>query len=139
MELLVVLAIGAGLVALAPWAYSSLKRASEYRSTVRLMTADLAAARRDAVASGKVVGFFVDVTGREFGVEGGIKHKIPADLQVRVTIADVDYSEGVARIRFFPMGSTTGGSVEVLRSPGVGARLQADWLDGRISVEALAR
>ena len=42
-----------------------------------------------------------------------------------------------AAIRFFPDGGATGGSIEVVRPSGTGARIQVDWLSGRITQEAL--
>jgi len=137
LELLVVLAIAGTLLALAPVAYTRFKETSDYRDTVRRMVADLAAARREAAEFGRATAFAVDLQARVFGVEGREARAIPDPLQVRATVAEVEYAEAKARIRFYPLGNTTGGNIEIRRPSGVGVRLHADWLDGRITLQAL--
>lgn len=138
LELLVVLAVAGTLLALAPVAYTRFKETSDYRDTVRRMAADLATARREAAESGRATAFAVDLQARVFGVEGRAAHAIPEPLQVRATVAEIEFAEATARIRFYPLGNTTGGNIEIRRPSGVGVRLHADWLDGRITMQALA-
>jgi len=42
-------------------------------------------------------------------------------------------------IRFYPDGSATGGSIQLLRPGGAGVRLRVDWLLGTIRQEAPQR
>jgi general secretion pathway protein H len=137
IELLVVLAIVAGLLAVAPAALDRYQESSAYRDTLRTMAAGLAEARQTAIAGGRVVAFSVDLGGRRFGVDGRPARELPASLTVRATVADTDLRDDVARIRFFPGGNATGGSIELVRPSGEGVRLRTDWLDGRVSIEGL--
>jgi len=138
IELLVVLAIVGLLLVLAPMSYQRLRESSEYRDTVRTIAADLSAARLAATSTGRGVAFAVDLGERRYGVEGRPARALPAGLDVRVTVADTEFTDRVARIRFFPGGNATGGSIDIVRASGTGVRLHTDWLDGRVSLLALS-
>ncbi|UCG96917.1 MAG: GspH/FimT family pseudopilin [Burkholderiales bacterium] len=137
VELLVVLAIAAALLAVAPMALQRYRESTDYRDTVRTMTAALTEARHSAISGGRVVAFSVDLGARHYGVDGGARRDLPESIAVRATVADTDLVDNVARIRFFPGGNATGGSIEVVRASGSGVRLRTDWLDGRVSLEGL--
>jgi general secretion pathway protein H len=139
VELLVVLAIAGALLAVAPVALQRYKESADYRDTLRTIAAGLTEARNAAITGGRVVAFSVDLAGRQYGVDGGVRRELPESLVVRATVADTDLAGNIARIRFFPGGNATGGSIEVIRSSGAGARLRTDWLDGRVSLEGLAQ
>jgi general secretion pathway protein H len=137
IELLVVLAVIGALLLVAPAALQRYRESTDYRDTLRSIAAGLTEARRTAVAGGKVVAFSVDLAGRQYGVEGRPPRTLPETLVVRATVADTDLVDNVARIRFFPGGNATGGSIEVVRAAGTGARLRTDWLDGRVTMDTL--
>lgn len=139
VELLVVLAIAGALLAVAPMALQRYRESTDYRDTLRTIAAGLTEARQAAISGGRVVAFSVDLGGRQYGVDGGLKRELPPSVQVRATVADTDLVGNVARIRFFPGGNATGGSIEVIRPSGTGARLRTDWLDGRVSLEGLSQ
>jgi general secretion pathway protein H len=139
VELLVVLAIAGALLAVAPTALQRYRESTDYRDTLRMITAGLTEARHAAISGGRVVAFSVDLGGRQYGLDGGLKRELPEGLVVRATVADTDLVNNVARIRFFPGGNATGGSIEVIRPSGTGARLRTDWLDGRVSLERLSQ
>jgi general secretion pathway protein H len=139
VELVVVLAIAGVLLALAPMALNRYKESADYRDTVRTMAASLAQARTAAITGGRVTAFNVDLGGRQYGIDGRPPRELPATLTVRAIVADTDLVDNVARIRFFPGGNATGGTFEVVRASGAGARLRTDWLDGRVTIEALAQ
>lgn len=137
VELLVVLAIIGTLLLVAPAALQRYRESADYRDTVRNIAAGLGEARNKAVSGGKVVAFSIDLGARQYGVDGQPPHALPESLAVRATVADTDFVDNVARIRFFPGGNATGGSIEVVRPAGTGARLRTDWLDGRIAIVRL--
>jgi general secretion pathway protein H len=137
LESLVVLAIAGLLLTVVPIAFQKYRESSDYRNTVRTMTTDLSAARQLAIAGGRDVAFSVDLNERRYGIEGRTPRSLPQGLEVRVTVADVEFRDRIASIRFHPGGNATGGSVEIVRASGTGVRLQADWLDGRVSLHAL--
>jgi general secretion pathway protein H len=137
VELVVVLALVGALLAIAPMALGRYRDSADYRDTVRMFAALLAEARHSAVSGGRSVAFAVDLGARQYGVEGRAKRDIPEGLTVRATVADTELAADVARVRFYPGGNATGGSFEVIRASGGGARLRADWLDGRVTIERL--
>jgi len=139
VELLVVLAIAGALLAVAPMALQRYRESTDYRDTLRTIAAGLTEARNAAISGGRVVVFSVDLGERQYGVDGGRKRELPETLVLRATVADTDLVDNVARIRFFPGGNATGGSIEVIRPSGTGARLRTDWLDGRVSLERLSQ
>ena len=139
IELLVVLAIGALLVGLVPPAFDRLREASQYRDTVRALVADLRQARQQATSQGREVVFSIDLTKRQFGLEGKPFQKLPAALEVKATVAQNATPEPAptpqASIIFFPEGGATGGTLEIIRQSGGGVRLRVDWLLGHIIQE----
>jgi general secretion pathway protein H len=139
VELLVVLAIVGALLAIAPMALQRYKESADYRNTLRTVAADLAEARNAAVSGGRVVAFSIDLGSRQYGVDGRPTRELPESLSVRATVADTDLVDNVARIRFYPGGNATGGSIDLVRASGAGARVRTDWLDGRVSIEGLAQ
>ncbi len=140
VELLVVFAIMAMLVAVVPAAFERMREAAQYRDTLRTIQADMRLARREALATGRETQFVVDMGQRIYGVQGGRKHEMPSFLELRAIVGGNESNpSGVATIRFLPRGGATGGSVDVIRASGVGVRLRVDWLSGLVSQEALIR
>lgn len=138
VELLVVFAISALLIAIVPLAYERVRESSQYRQVLRDMMTDLRQARQMAVSTGEVVRFRVDLAQRSFGVDGRAASPIEEPLQVRAVVGDTELQAGqVASIAFLPDGGGTGGSIELIRPSGAGTRLRVDWLTGQISQEAL--
>lgn len=139
VELLVVFAILALVIALVPVAFERMRESSQYRDAVRTMFGQLRSARTMAMAEGREVRFVVNLPGRSYGVEPHLK-PLPEPLQLRAIVAGREMGpEGQASIRFLPSGGATGGSIEILRSPDVGTRLRVDWLSGRVTQEVLNR
>ena len=137
IELMVVFAIMALVVAMAPVAYDKLKEGVQYRDTVRTMLTQLRSARYTAVSQGVSVRFTVDLQTHQYGLEGA-GHDIPEAVDVRTTVADKEFVPGSsASIIFLASGGSTGGSVEILRKTGAGTRLRVDWLSGRVTQEPL--
>lgn len=132
VELLVVFALLALAIAIVPPAYDRLHEASQYRDTVRTMLSDIRQARFRALSEGREVRFGVDLAERTYGVEGGPRHRLPARLEVRATVAGIEMADRRAAIRFLPSGGATGGSIELHRPNGGGVRLTVDWLSGAV-------
>ena len=134
---MVVFAIMAVVVAMAPVAYGKLQEGVQYRDTVRTMMAQLRSARYTAISQGVPVRFIVDLQNRRYGI-GDEAKDIPDTVDLRTTVADKDFVPGsAASIIFLASGGSTGGSVEIVRKNGVGTRLRVDWLSGRVSQEPL--
>lgn len=138
VELLVVFAILALLIALVPLAFGRLREAAQYRDTVRTMASEMRSARLRAMTEGTPVRFQVDPVQRGYGIEGRPMHRLPEPLAMRATVASQELAGGqIAAIRFLPEGGATGGSIDVLRPSGGGVRLRVDWLFGRVEQESL--
>lgn len=138
IELLVVFSIVAMLVGITPVAFERMRSAADYRDTLRGVMADLRAARQNALATHSEVRFTVDLERRNYSIQGQSSKLIPEPLVLRVVVAGTEATHHLAGIRFFPGGGATGGSVEIVRPAGNGARIRVDWLSGRISLEALS-
>ncbi len=137
IELMVVFAIMALVVAMAPVAYDKLKEGVQYRDTVRSMMTQLRSARYTAVSQGVPVRFTVDLKQHLYGVEGAFK-EIPEAVDLRTIVADREFvPNGSASIVFLASGGSTGGSVEIVRKTGAGTRLRVDWLSGRVTQEPM--
>lgn len=139
VELLVVFAIGALLVGLAPMAFGKLRESSQYRDTLRTLVADLRQARQQALSRGAHVRFQMDLSRREFGIQGEKRRQVPQPLQVRAIVGSAELSSTqVAGVLFLPDGGATGGSFDVLRPSGVGTRVRVDWLSGKVEQEPIS-
>jgi len=138
VELLVVFAISALLIAIVPLAYERVRESAQYRQVLRDMMTGLRQARQTAVGTGEVVRFRIDLTQRSFGVDGRPVTAIDGPLQVRAVVGETELQAGqIASIAFLPDGGGTGGSIELIRPSGAGTRLRVDWLTGQITQEAL--
>lgn len=137
IELLVVLAIGSLLVGLVPPAFDRLRDVSQYRDTVRAMVVDLRQARQQAIAYGQVVVFRVDLSDRQFGIEGRPFKTLPTSLEVKTTVGSKELPDNKqqAAIAFMPDGGSTGGTIELVRHSGAGVRIRIDWLFGQVTQE----
>lgn len=139
VELLVVLTIMGLLLVAAPLAFMQVRPTLQYHSTVRELTAALAAARHQATMSGRSVPFVIDLPKRRYGVGERLERRLPEDVRVDLTIANSEVRDGVGMIRFYPGGGATGGSIDLRRPSGEGVRLRVDWLLGRTTQEPLSQ
>lgn len=137
LELLVVFAIGAMLVALVPPAFDRLRDVSQYRDTVRAVVVELKQARQQALSYGQSVVFQIDLSTRQFGIQSQASKNVPPSLQIKTTVGrdeSIDNTQQ-ASITFTPDGGSTGGTIELVRASGSGVRIRVDWLLGQITQE----
>lgn len=137
LELMVVLAIAALLIASMPFAVIKAYESMQYRATVRHVITGLKQTRLEAMRRGRDVAFVVELDRREYGMEGK-SEQYPEQVELRLVVADTEAGARSGSIRFYPDGSSTGGQLDVLRPGGGGVRIQVDWLLGRLSQQALA-
>ncbi len=133
LELMVALAIAASLLAVAPVAVVRAYETMQYRSAVKELIAGLKSARLLAMRKGHSVAFRIDPAAHRFGLDERLEKSLPAELEIRMMVADIEIDGQRGGVRFYPDGSSTGGSFEVLRPSGGGVRIDVDWLLGRFS------
>lgn len=136
IEMLAVIALIA--IAVTVTAVSLRGRArGELQASAQRVAAGLRDTRTRAMASGKPQWFTVDLRGHAWVAPGRGARPFPADADVRVTSAAEESAgeAGVARIRYFPDGSSSGGNV-VLSDKGRTARVDVDWLTGAVTVSS---
>ena len=136
---MVVFAIMALVMSIAPSTYDKMKASFEYRDVVRGVITDMRAARQQAVLTGRDASFAVDLGQRQFGVLGGKPQNIPERIELRAIVANSETRDNVFAIRFLPSGGASGGSVDVLRPSGDGVRLRVDWFSGRVEQEPVRK
>lgn len=103
---------------------------------VRAASKDLIAAlrftRSQAVVKREAKVLVLDVERRAYKVPGRDWVELPKDMQLSMlTAAQEQVGEGVAQIRFFPDGSSTGGNIELSRGEAMW-RIDIAWLTGEV-------
>jgi len=140
LELLVAFALIGLVLAVVPVAYQKLHESVTYKGLVRGLIEQSDQARLQAMSTGEPAVLELDFENRRFRVppesHGG---DWPEGYRLEAVVASQEASgERTARIRFYPDGSSTGGSVRVQRPSGEGVRLRVDWLTGRVTQEPLS-
>jgi len=136
VELLVALTIVGLLLAVVPMAYGKLKENTEYRTAVRNLVTELRAARNLAMQTGSDQALVVDLDARRFQVNQRREFEFPDSLRIAGEFAEIETeADRIGAIRFYPDGSSTGGSISLLRPNGDGVRVRVDWLLGRVTQE----
>ena len=108
----------------------------QLEASAQRVAAGLRDTRTRAMATGKPQWFTVDLREHAWAAPGRDAHAFPADAGVRVTSAAQESERsGVARIRYFPDGSSSGGNI-VLSDDRRSARVDVDWLTGAVTVSS---
>ena len=103
------------------------------------IAASLRATRTQAIVHGEQRIFQIDTNTATYRGADQRDMRLPKGLDLSVTSATSDQSSGdVARIRFFPDGSSTGGRV-TLRSGQREWHINVSWLTGAISIYDTAK
>lgn len=148
LELMVAFAMAALLVGVTTPAGLRFYDTMQYRSAVGDLRSAATNARYRAITTGQPVDLLVAPEDARFAVMPAARdsgqnfdlntaRQLAGDLDIQMVSAEgLSPMAGVGAIRFYPDGSSTGGSITVLRPTGVGVRLRVDWLLGRISQES---
>ena len=140
LELVVVLVIGGLLFALAGPSGSALFETMQYRDAVRELVSAAKNGKRDALAKGKPIDLVIDTAKNRYIVTanadadmGSAAVPLPEELMLEVEYAaEVSPGNGLAAIRFYPMGGSSGGEIRIQRPTGAGTILTIDWLLGDV-------
>ena len=138
VELLVVLAMIALLVALARPMYSAAVPGARVRTEILDLAMSLRQSRNRAISSGKIIVAEFDTEHARYAIGPDIV-ELPASTQLFAVqrginpIQTLAADDSIVRLEFYPDGSSTGASVE-LRNTSASWRIDVDWLTGRIRV-----
>ena len=138
LEILAVLAlIGLALAVTAFSLDGGLERA-KLDSSARDIAASLRHTRTLALTAHRPQWFTLDLNARSFASPGRDARVLPGGTALHVTSAAEDADKpGIARIRFFPDGSSTGGHIELTRRQRE-VRIDVDWLTGAVATSEKA-
>jgi general secretion pathway protein H len=142
IEALVVLALMATAFALFAGALVSAMPGQQLRDATHRLAAEMRATRARAVATGVDQSFVIDTQARTWrsgasDADGDARRRGELDdaLALGATVAREEQpGPGVAAIRFFADGSSTGGRV-VVRRGDAAWRVDVNWLTGAVRVE----
>ena len=145
LELVVVLVIAGLLFSLGGPSVRVLFESMEYREAVREIVSAAKNARRDALITGEPMDLLIDTDRNRFAltanspsVDADQFAELPDSLEITVVYAaEVSPKPGLAAIRFYPAGGSSGGEITVVRSNGSGVHLTIDWLLADVTQEAL--
>ena len=141
LELVVVLVIAGLLFGLGGPSVGALYDTMQYRDAVREVVSAAKSGRRGAFASGQPLDLLIDTDRNQFALTDrpqsidSLEFSIlPEELDITVVYAaEVSPKPGLAAIRFYPAGGSSGGEITIARPSGGGAHLTIDWLLGDVT------
>ncbi len=143
LELMVAMAVVAMVAVIAAPRAFLLYEGVRYRETVRELATTATSARYRAITGGVALDLKVDPEKGRYGVvevDGVLNDDntrlLDSRLSVQVVVAEeLSAPTIVGVIRFYPDGSSSGGSITLWRESGQGMRVRVDWLLGRVTRE----
>ena len=130
LAVIVLIAIAAAVTAVSLHGRSR----GDLQAAAQRVAAGLRDTRTRAMATGKPQWFSVDLRAHAYSIPGREPRALPAAVTVHVeSAAEVAAQPGVARIGYFPDGSSSGGNI-TLTEARRDARVDVDWLTGAVTV-----
>ncbi|MCB1867743.1 MAG: GspH/FimT family pseudopilin [Gammaproteobacteria bacterium] len=135
IELLIALILLIGVLAFAPPYFNKGLSSAKFKSSVRLVAAGLRSAQSQAISGNREKLFILDVEKRKFTVGAGSPPtKLPSSLMLNLKTAESEQiSDSEGGIRFFPDGSSTGGTITVASDTSA-LSLSVDWITGKVEI-----
>ncbi len=139
IELLVVLAIVGLLAALVPPAFNRLVPSVATQATARDVAAVLREARGIAIRESRETAVTVEPATASYRLEDRQRQSVPRHVTIEMlagaqgSVAPDTVAGAASAVRFFPDGSSSGGSVLVGRG-GRAYRITVDWLTGHVEI-----
>ncbi|MBK8453184.1 MAG: GspH/FimT family pseudopilin [Thiofilum sp.] len=133
IEVMIVLALTGLLMGVVA---TNLTEGPVLRESAREVLASLRHARSSAIMSQKQTRWIMDTSNKSFQVEGlKQERKLSTAIELKLhTAASEVLANNRGAIRFFPDGSSTGGSVDVTYK-GQTYKVNVEWVTGRVSIE----
>lgn len=136
LELVVALSIAAIALLIIPGSATALRDSMQYRAAVSDVLGALRDTRIHAMKTGRDAVLTIDLESRRIEVSS-VSRSLPDSIEIGFIVADREREATRGSIRFYPDGSSTGGSIVLRRQSGDGVRLRVDWLIGRVTQEPL--
>ena len=136
IELLVVLTVIALLATLATPMIQRTVPGFELQTAAEGLRTELRLARSAAIRDNRETWLMIDVDSGAYQRDRGARVQAvsPAIRLTLVTARREQIDETQGRIRFFPDGTSTGGTVKLLREARA-YEVAVDWFDGRVSID----
>lgn len=104
------------------------------KAAARDLASGLRYTRSQAMISHTQATLDFDLTQNSYTLTGQTKvHSIATDIDVTVSTAKEDLSDGVAKLRFFPDGSSIGGRITLEKNK-LSQEININWLTGQVSI-----
>lgn len=133
LELMVAFAIAGVILAVGAPATYKLYQSAQFRTAIKQTQGLLEAARYRAIVSGRQVTVYVSVDDKKVYIPKRQPVSIADSVALQVTAAqEVKSENGDAGIRFYPDGSSTGGTISFERNDKI-ISLQVGWLLGQVA------
>ena len=114
---------------------SSGNEATKLKAAARDVVSALRFARGQALISHQETTLTIDLANNTYTVSQRDKvYSMPEEIDVTLVTAQSEINDGLASVRFFPDGSSTGGRI-TLEWGKVGWRININWLTGQIEME----
>ncbi len=135
LEVLIVLILAGFLVGVVA---TSLSEGPVLRKSSREVAASLRQARAQAIMRQQAMLWKMNIQQKRFWIEGdtgGNERNFAASItgKINTTTSEVD-SADQGGIRFYPDGSSTGGSVELTQNQQA-YKINVEWVTGRVSIQ----
>ncbi len=135
LELVIVLFITVLGFSVIGFNLSSGNEASKLKAAARDLASALRYARGQALISHQEATVTIDLANNTYTVNQRDKvYVMPEEIDVTLVTAQSELSQGLAGVRFFPDGSSTGGRI-TLEWGNAGWRIDINWLTGQIELE----
>jgi len=137
IEILVVFVIISLMFALVPMVIKP-SIGSQLKNSAREISILLRWTRTHAVTERQHIALWMNTADKQYQIDSreGI-HILPEEVEVLMTVADHEIDGSNAAIRFYPDGSSSGGTIE-LAVENEGYTIQVDWLTGEVALQAFA-
>lgn len=90
-------------------------------------------ARNAALATQQATTFVIDLQHYTYVVRSGETKSIPKDVFLRASVASNEVSAKAVAFRFFPDGSSTGGTLSLTQGD-ASLAVEVDWLTGKVVI-----
>ena len=135
IELIVALFVLALLVTITATGLGWTDRNVSMRKQTAEIARSIATAQSEAIAKRKVASLLIDVENKTWTTAAGAEHPVDDSFALSFrTSNDEILSQSVARLTFYPDGSSSGGIIKLQRADETRA-IEVDWMTGAISIK----